>query len=222
MILLAEQLFLLSINPKTSRPYGRAASVLSYSLNGALLAELALSGNITLNNSNIKILDSNIEDPLLQETLDIMGTKQLTTPKQCISTLRISHKNIQHKIAVKLDNADLITLEKKRVLGAIPAYFYKFNPEHFVEETHKRFQNVIQKNKKQETLIKEERAVVLMSLIFVSNLLRIIFPISKEAKEAEKQIEQLIKYLPYSNAVKEIIESINLSILSVSAHFSNS
>lgn len=222
MILLAEQLFLLSIDPKTSRPYGRAGSVLSYSLNGALLAELALSGNITLNNSKIEIVDSSIEDPLLQETLDIMGTKTLKTPKQCISTLRTSHKNIQHKIAVKLDNAGFITLEKKRVLGAIPAYFYKFNPEHFVQEAHKNFQKVIQKNKKQESLVKEERTVVLMSLIFASNLLSIIFPVSKEAREAEKQIEQLIKYLPYSNAVKETIDSINVSILAASAHFSTS
>lgn len=53
MILLAEQLFLLSVDPKTSRPYGRAGSALSYSLNGALLAELALNGHIELRNSKI-------------------------------------------------------------------------------------------------------------------------------------------------------------------------
>ncbi|WP_194165571.1 hypothetical protein [Oceanobacillus sp. CFH 90083] len=40
MLLLAEQPFLLSIDPKTNRAYAHASSALPYSLSSALLAEL--------------------------------------------------------------------------------------------------------------------------------------------------------------------------------------
>lgn len=49
MLLLTEELFLLSSNPKNNKPYGCTASALPYSLNGALLAELMLEGQVELN-----------------------------------------------------------------------------------------------------------------------------------------------------------------------------
>ncbi|PIC66198.1 hypothetical protein CSV71_05530 [Sporosarcina sp. P21c] len=186
------------------------------------MAELALNGYIELRNSKIEVVDSSTEDPLLKETLDIIKAKPLKIPKQWISTLRTSHKNIQYKIATKLDDDGVITMETKRILGAVPAYFYKFNPDPFVKEAHKSFHKVIQKNKKQSPLVKEERTIVLMSLIYASSLLRIVFPNSKEAGEAEKQIKQLNKDLPISSAVKATIDSINMSIFASSAYFSNS
>jgi len=222
MLLLAEQLFLLSIDPKTMRPYGRAASALSYSLNGALLAELALDGYIKLCNSKIEVVNTNTVDPLLQEILGIIKTKPLKTPKQLISILRTSHKSIQYKIASKLNDDGIIILEKKQLLGTVPVYFYKLNSNHFVKEIQEKFQIIIDKNKKQTSLVKEERIVVLMSLVHASSLLRIGFTDRKEAREAEKQIKELNKYLPIPEATKRIIDSINVSVFAAAAYFSGS
>lgn len=222
MLLLAEQLFLLSIDPKTNRVYGRAVSVISYSLNGALLTELALDGHITLHNSKLEVINSQVDDPLLKETLDIIEKKGLKTPKQWVSALRASHKNIQLKIGTKLDRSSVITMKEKSILGAFPSYLYKFNPDNYTKKAYKNFQNIVQKNKNGESLVGEERTVVLMSLIHASNLLRIIFPNSKEAREAEKHIKQLNKYLPVSSAVKETIDSINVSIFAAAGSFSRS
>ncbi|GIO23382.1 GPP34 family phosphoprotein [Oceanobacillus sp. J11TS1] len=82
---------------------------------------------------------------------------------------------------------------------------------------------VLENIKKQELLEKEEeRIVVLISLVHVSSLLRIVFPDRKEAKQAEKQIKQLSKNLPVSQAVKTTIDSINATIFAASSSASRS
>lgn len=75
MLLLAEQLFLLSIDPKTNKAYGRASSKLPYSLSGALLAELMLEGQVEMHRSKIEIVYTEVEDPLLKETLMMIQQK---------------------------------------------------------------------------------------------------------------------------------------------------
>ena len=127
MLLLAEQLFLLSIDPKTHRAYGRASSVLPYSLNGAMLAELMLEGQVELHRSKIEVVHSEVEDPLLKETIEIMQHKNKKTLKYWVSALKRSHKNIARKIAIKLDQSGIGSMEEKRVLGILPSYMYTFN-----------------------------------------------------------------------------------------------
>ncbi|WP_080875647.1 GOLPH3/VPS74 family protein [Oceanobacillus timonensis] len=220
MLLLAEQLFLLSIDPKTNKAYGRASSALPYSLSGALLAELMLEGQVEMHRSKIEIAytEAKVEDPLLRETLEMIQQKSKKTPKYWVSALKRSHKNIARKIANKLDRAGAGNMEENRILGIFPSYTYKFKQTDFIKMMKESFQEVLEKRDKQKPLEKEEeRVVVLMSLVHVSSLLRIVFPDRKEAKRAEKQIKQLSKNLPVSKSVKATIDSMNAAIFAASS-----
>ncbi|MFD1417123.1 GOLPH3/VPS74 family protein [Oceanobacillus jeddahense] len=223
MLLLAEELFLLSIDPKTKRVYGRASSALPYSLSGAFMADLMLEGQVELHRSKLEVVHSEVEDPLLKETLEIMLLKKKKTPKYWASALKRSQKNIARKIANKLEQAGVGNMEEKRILGMFPSYTYTFNQTDFIKTMKKSFQTVLEKSNKRKSLEKEEeRIIVLMSLVHVSSLLRIVFPDQKEAKRAEKQIKQLSKNLPVSKAVKATIDSINTAIFTASSSASRS
>ncbi|UUI03926.1 GPP34 family phosphoprotein [Oceanobacillus jeddahense] len=223
MLLLAEELFLLSIDPKTKRVYGRASSAMPYSFSDALIAELMIGGQVELHRSKLEVVHSEVEDPLLKETLEIMLLKKKKTPKYWVSALKRSHKNIARKIANKLEQVGVGNIEEKRILGMFPSYTYTFNQTDFIKTMKESFQTVLEKSNKQESLDKEEeRVVVLMSLVHVSNLLRIVFPDRKEVKRTEKQIKQLSKNLPVSKAVKVTIDSINTAIFTASSSASRS
>ncbi|MFD1453557.1 MULTISPECIES: GOLPH3/VPS74 family protein [Oceanobacillus] len=223
MLLLAEQLFLLSISPKTNQPYGRASSALPYCLSGALLAELMLEDKVKLRQSKMEVVHTEVEDPLLKEAIEIMRLKNKKTPKYWVSALKRSYKNLPRKIADKLEQAGVGNMEEKRILGMFPSYTYTFNQADFNRTMIKNFRTVLGKSKKQDLLEKEEeRIVVLMSLVHISSLLRIVFPERKEAKWAEKQIKQMSKNLPVSKAVKATLDSINAAIFAASSSASRS
>ncbi|WP_130859073.1 GOLPH3/VPS74 family protein [Gracilibacillus phocaeensis] len=223
MTLLAEQLFLLSIDPKTKRPYGRASATLPYSLSGALLAELVLEGQIEMQRSKLGVIDSEVADPLLQESLTVMQHKKKKTPKYWVSALKRTHKNLPREMAIKLDHAGVGSMEEKRVLGVFSSYTYTFDRANFIQTTKKSFQVVLEKINKHEALAKEEeRIVVLMSFVHVSNLIRIVFSDRKEAKQAEKQIKKRSKNLPVPQAVKATIDSIHASIFAAAGSASRS
>ncbi|GGP13047.1 GOLPH3/VPS74 family protein [Oceanobacillus neutriphilus] len=214
---------MLLLGPKTNQAYGRASSALPYSLSGALLAELMLEGQVEFHHSKLEVVHSEVEDPLLKETLKIMQLKKNKTPKYWVSALKRSHKNLPNKIAGKLDRAGVGNMEEKRILGMFPSYTYTFNQADFIRTMRESFRTVLEKSKKQDLLEKEEeRIVVLMSLVYISNLLRIVLPERKEAKRAEKQIKEMSKNLPVSKAVKATLDSTNAAIFAASSSASRS
>lgn len=220
-MLLVEQLFLLSINPNTHRPYGRVASLLSYTLNGALLAELALEGRIELRNSKVEVVESEVEDYLLRNTINVILKETPKTPKHLISTLRINQTNIQKKVGNRLNNSGIIVIEEKRTLGIFPTPYYKFQAEHFIAEVKESFQEVLKKGKN-NCAVEDAEIIILMTLVNASNLLRIIFPNGKEAREVERQIKELNQNLPISQAIKATVDSVNMSVLAAAGTFSRS
>src|SRR5699024_6630064 len=172
MLLLAEQLFLLSIDPKTNRPYARASTTLPFSLSGALLAELMLDEKVVEKGSKLEVIDDKIEDPLLKETLEMMRLKDNKTAKYWVPKLKSNHKNLPRKVAEKLDNEEVGTVQDKRMLCIFPSYIYIFEHETFFKNRKEAFKLVLDKYKEQQPLEKEEeKIVVLMSLAYVSNLI---------------------------------------------------
>src|SRR5699024_6751061 len=123
MELLAEKLFLLSIDKRTKRPYGRTASLLSYTLNAALLAELLMRECIVIRDKKVEVVDGAKEDGLLDETNQIIQSKRKQSPKQMIATLRREHKNIQVKLAKKLSEAGELDLDLRQYFGHIKVSF---------------------------------------------------------------------------------------------------
>ncbi|WP_152655956.1 GPP34 family phosphoprotein [Oceanobacillus sp. CFH 90083] len=129
---------------------------------------------VKLHHSKLKVIPTEVDDPLLKETMEMMQQKSEKTLKYWVSALKHSHKNIASKIATKLDQAGVGNMEEKRILSIFPSYTYTFNQVDFIRR--------MQKSKKQELLEKEEeRTIVLISLVHVSSLLRIVFPDRKES-----------------------------------------
>lgn len=219
MRLLAEELFLLSIDHKTKRPYGRAASLLSYTLNSALLAELIVRECIVIQDEKVVLVQEIMEDALLQETINIIQAKPNQSTKQMIATLRRKHQNIQVKLTEKLDGKGDLTVEKKEILGAPIASFYKVTREDELEQYRKKFAGLMENYKENQQLDDDLSTIILLALVYHSNLLRIVFPEKSEAKEVERFVKKMNEDLPVSKSVKQIIEAVNTSVLAAAAHF---
>ena len=213
MQLLAEQLFMLAIDPKTNKPYARTTTSLPYSLAGALLADLMLHAYVEVQEKKIVILQKDAEDPLLNETLALMNEKKPKSAKHWVSSLPSTYKNMPFKIGEKLDQSSYLTLKEKRVFGLFPSYSYHFEQGNLLELVQNRFSEVIAKTEQNEALNKEdERVVTLLSLVHSSQLIHIIFPDRKQATDIEKQIKRLTHDLPVSKAVKVTTDTIHASL----------
>lgn len=218
-MLLAEKLLILSIESKTKRPYGRTAPLLSYTLNAALLAELMLKEKIALIDSKLSAIEETDEDSLLDETLKIIQSKPNQTAKQMIGILRREHQNIVLKLAKKLDGKGLLTVESKELLGKPIAHFYKIENDHLLLEYKNKFNQLVTRKKNNESLNGEKDKLILLALVYHSHLLKIILPDKEAYKAAQDLVKADYSDLPLAKETKELIDSIDISIISAAGQF---
>ncbi|RQW20327.1 GPP34 family phosphoprotein [Bacillus sp. C1-1] len=213
MHLLAEQLFVLSLDPHKKKPYARSAASLSYGLAAAILTDLLLDSLIEVRHKKIVPLSKKAADPLLEETLMLMNNTKPKTPEYWVTALPSKLDNIQHTIARKLENSTILTVNKKYILGLFPSFTYECKQENLIPIVRERFVTILEKTNQQEPLNKtEERHLMLLSLLQSSKLVDIVFTDRNEVKKIEKQVKHLNKNLPLSKSVKMATEFIDTSI----------
>ncbi|WYU53831.1 GPP34 family phosphoprotein [Bacillus sp. FSL K6-0047] len=207
MPFIAEQLFLLAINPQTAKLYYRASTALPYALNGALLAELMINGNIELQHKKAVVVNENTNDPLLKQTLARMKEKKPRSLKYWVQGL--SSSRTQQEVAALLEEQDQLTVRKTRFLGLFPSYEYHLERNDLHAHAYRLFRAVLDKMSSQEPLDREEeRYAVLLAFLHTSKLLPLIFKKRAEVRKAAAHLKRISKDLPVSAEVKKTIVSI--------------
>lgn len=212
MPFIAEQLFLLAINPQTAKPYHRATTALPYALNGALLAELMINGNIELQRKKAVVINEDTDDPLLRQTLERMKEKKPRSLKYWVQGL--SSSRTQQDVATLLEEQDQLTVRKTRFLGLFPSYEYHLERNDLHGHAYRLFRAVLDKIGSQEPLDREEeRYAVLLAFLHTSKLLPLIFKKRAEAREAAAHLKRISKDLPVSAEVKKTIDAMEAAMI---------
>ena len=122
-MLLAEDALLLATDDETGKKLGRHTDLL---VGGALLADLALAGNIRLaergeevrKNRALTVPDAPWPaDPLLADALMLAGTKPQWSPPTLVE--KLSRKRVD-AVYERLARAELVSRVEHRVLGVLP------------------------------------------------------------------------------------------------------
>src|SRR5699024_10391447 len=212
-MLIAEELFLLSMDQKKNVPYFRTNSSLAYSLVGSLLAELMLEGDVDEVQDKIIINNRSNDHPLLQETLHMLETKPNQTIEYWVSKLESLHRNIKKKDDRQLQSNRCIRIEKKKVLGLFKTEKYHLKEERAIEDYREQFRQVLEKMDDSDSFTQqEERTLILLSFVHVNELLDIVFDDKREVSSIKKKLKQSKDHLPVSKAVKAIINTITVVI----------
>ncbi len=202
IMLIAEQLFLLTTNPSTGKPY--MSSTLMHCLSASLISELLLNGNLELNKKKVSLIQSESTDPLLQETLTLIANKPNRSIDYWVTQLLTSHKNLHNKIGDKLSDRGVVSKQEKKILGLFPSVAFPFEKGDLSDVVRDTFNIVLSKKQSQTELNShEEKTIVLMSLLQGSGLIKNVYDNRSEARFVEKEIKRITKDLPVTQAVKK-------------------
>jgi hypothetical protein len=181
VLTLCEGLFLLAINDEKSAITPSARELLRYGLAGRNLAELALQGRITIEDSRVVSTDQiPTGDIELDETMSAIAAED--KPRKMshwINTLGSIH--LMKKYAGRLAEKGVIRLEEKRFLWVIPTEIYPeqdASAKYWVK--HELRAMVLAGGKP------EPQRVVLLNLMNACRLLNLVFT-KDERKAAEKR-----------------------------------
>ena len=124
---LLEELLLLSIHDDKGTVVSQVAETLRYGLAGAMLADLALAGRISLaDGKRVVVVDpAPTGDDLLDEALQVIQTADRSKKiSYWINTLSNSPRKLIKRLAEKLVAQGILRDEEKRYLWVIPYAAY--------------------------------------------------------------------------------------------------
>jgi hypothetical protein len=205
MLTLAEELFLLSLREKKKNIGFSSTFALTYSMAGALMAELALDKKVTINSEKKVIaLDASIgDDPNAQEMLEaIQNSPKPKKLSHWIDVFGSHSKKLQNSLMDALVAKGVVKEEKKRYLWVIPYKEYS--------ELNASAKFGVKEHLRRVVLGGEpadEHAVALLSLLYASNLLEHIFT-EDEIKASIKVVKEIIKNEAIGQAVIELLNDI--------------
>ncbi|HTX79492.1 MAG TPA: GPP34 family phosphoprotein [Longilinea sp.] len=205
MLSLAEELFLLSLREKKKNIGFSSTFALTYSLAGALMAELALSKKVAINSEKkVVALDiSIVDDPNAQEMLEAIQNS--SKPKRLSHWIDVfgSHsKKLQNSLMDALVAKGVVKEEKKRYLWAIPYKEYSQLNASAKFGCKERLRRVVLGGEEAD-----ERAVALLSLLYAAGLLEHIFT-EDEIKASIKQVKEIVKNEAIGQTVIELLNDI--------------
>jgi len=207
---LPEEIMLLALKEKE----GTTVSGVSYQLaaGGAVLAELLLSGRVTIEDTRKKLVNltsrAMLGDPLLDEGLRLVVDARRRGSAQTW-VMRFSRtKNLKHRVAESLCRKGVLRADEDKVLGIFKRRIYpELNPvpEGLIVE---RIREAILGAS--DSI--EPRTVVLISLGRAASLLKTVLS-KKELKTNKNRIKQIANGELTGKAVAEAVQAVQAAIM---------
>ncbi len=183
---LYEELLLLALDRKKGNIHFAASTALPFCLTGAILAELYLSGKISIVEKKLVVIDQrNSGTMALDEALQKISTQQKEkSVEYWIETLVNKIKNIQDKCIENLLMLGILQKEKHKFIF-IPYYRYpEYNPRPELDLRDKIKQITM------ENQIPQDHFYLLLVLVKACNLVNIVF--DKQNRKAAKTFLNLL------------------------------
>jgi hypothetical protein len=199
---IAEKLFLLAIAEDEGKLVDSLKQRVRYGLAGALLAELALSGKIQLQDGRLLLVDTALSgEPLFDEIVSQIASE--VKPRKLSRWIqKIGSKRTLRLVANRLEEQLVISVEKKRYLLVLPYEVYApldATAKYWVKQ---HLRGLVLASGKTNT-----SDVALLSLLKACRLLRLVFT-RDERSLANKRVDELVQNEKYGEAVAQFLEEI--------------
>jgi golgi phosphoprotein 3 len=203
MLKLYEEMFLLSINDAKGQLVGAAASYMNYDLASAILAELALLGNVQADRKRLAVADAtSTGDELLDETLATIATSpKPRKPAHWIGAL--ASGKLQKRVVQGLVAKNVLRIEEKRFLWVIPYEAYPQQDASAKYWLKARLRGAALGGEQPES-----RTVALLSLLKACRLLDLVFT-KDEGKAAGQTIDALVGGDLFGDALAETLAELD-------------
>lgn len=206
MFTLAEEFFLLSIDDAKGKVITAVSDGLQIGLAGALLADLALHGKISLANKRLTVIDpSPTGEMLLDEALRRLASEK--KPRKVSAWVeKLADKKLPKKTAQRLVEKNVLQIVEKRYLWVIP---YEVFPQ--VDASAK---YSVKQHLRSAVLANGETTlgiIAFLSLLKACRLLDLVFT-RDELKAATQKVAALVEEEPYGAAVAETIAEIEAAM----------
>jgi Golgi phosphoprotein 3 len=210
-LFLYEEIMLLAL--KDEEGTIASGSMYNYAIGGAIIAELLLSQNITVDQSKRKKLVSVVNpellsDPLIDEWLMKMSSsKRRKTLQDWVSRIA-NTRDLKHRIAAQLCQRGILKMDEGKILILFTRRIYpEINPEPERLIIDRLYNAIFT-----DTNDIDARTIVLLSLAKSANILPFIFG-KKEIKQRKKRIEQIVNGDIAGKATKEAIEAMQAAVM---------
>lgn len=217
MLSLHEELLLIALKDEKGTILFTSATVLPYTLLGAVLEELFLAKKIDYEDSKIVVLDKSSTgnkffDKILQLLPDVNDSIKL---KKTFIKLNKKVKDVKHKTIKHLVNKGVLKEENSKVLGVFSKKTYPTLNSQPEKELRKKIRNYILN---EET--PEERMSALIGLIQISQLLEDVFQ-QDEIEKVKIRVKSILERTNEGDAIPEknarFIRDLNTIITEVTA-----
>ncbi len=159
-LMLAEDLLLLLIKEKNGKIPLSLNKTLCYGIPGAILMDLKLMKKIVIEDSKIKVIDSEKTNcPLLDQIVQIIleNEDQNSDFKYWIKELSLSHKTLKKCLLASLEEKQFIRQYKKKFLWLFELKRYEITNKHYREKLvkylRKNIENFDQMDRKAKILL---------------------------------------------------------------------
>jgi hypothetical protein len=199
-LIIAEKLFILTIDDERGEMPASVKAVLRFGLAGALLAELTLANKFQLNEDRLLLIDPIVtHNGLFDEIMGMVALEQ--KPRKLIYWVEvIGRKQTVREVAERLASRNVISIEKERYPWISPSIAY---PQ--VDGSAKYW---VKQRLREIILAKEQPEaadIILFSLLRACQLLRLVFT-SDERRSASKKVEALAKGDVFGKCVAKLLE----------------
>jgi len=207
---LYEEILLLALDDQKGTP--SLGGFFANAMGGAILAELAMNGSISIagdKNKKVQFMGrSRLGDPILDESLTLVADAK--KPKKAREWVMkfAGLKDLKNRAARQLVTKGVLTEDVGSVLKIFKRTIYPEVDGGPEKDLRERMENAIFT----ATTELEARTVIIVTLAQASGMLNGIFP-KKKLKERKQRLEELTSGQLASKATKEAVEAVQAAIL---------
>ncbi len=211
MLTLYEELFLLALDEEKGNIFPFVRKSLPYSLSGAILAELALSGKVEVGEKlRLKLLEATpTGDPFLDETMEQISTSEKTHKLTFwVSRLSEEPKKLYQRVGERLVEKNVLVQDEKRFFRHPAVTGSEFTTPEKFQMKHLLRSNILSKGEN------DFHSLALLNLAVAGDLLGLIFT-QDEIENANRIIHKQVLAAAMENHVMQFVEEIELAVSSV-------
>lgn len=207
---LSEKLFCLAVNPKKGGIVLNASATLSMTLTGTVIVELMKMNLILIKKGFIHVAASgSTNDEIYDFFLKPLKTRERGRKiRAWISWFSARGRKIQRLFTSNLIRKGILRLEERRFLF-IPYTKVCLSDHELVEEIRKELETALL-----GVDLPTEETVVLAMMVAKSNLMRRVFPLRKQRREAIRNLKKLPE-TQVSKAVQNAIQMMQAAVYAV-------
>jgi len=203
-MLIAEELVLLSLHPERGTALNGSGEPLKPAVAGALIAELALAGAVTLEGGRFVTGKAVLTDPLLLEALAALGKGKRS--KQQLTRMDKALGGARDRVVDRLIDAGALGRDKR---GALSATTHPLLRPEAREEPRARVRAAAAADGEIEA-----RTAVLLALCGPVRLLEVVA--DKPHDHAKRRIAQATELTPVAPIVKKVIQEAQMAVAAAS------